>query len=237
MSDPFFEHIKRERTNISQRFYGSDTSRFKEYVRMPQIELPEPDRVVDAVSDLLEVRRSTREYSTNPVGLNELATILFWSVGNTEYKTGGDHRPFPSGGRKYPTEAYVIALNIEGIDAGVYHYNARIHVLEQLRTGSYQDEVTTTFGYPFVRNAAAVLCLTFVKSRPIRKYGGLAYKLGLLEAGHVGQNVYLTANALGVGSCSLAGGDQAETYEMLGIDGGNEHLVYGLALGNKKADR
>lgn len=234
MNDPFFEYFKRERVNISQQLYGREAPLYKEYVHLQSVSLPPPAVIQDSLAELLSKRHSTREFSENPLLLSALSTLLHWSIGRIEHG-GKDTRPHPSGGAKYPIEMYVLALNVDGLEPGSYHYNVKEHSLEILGTHSrkkLQVDAESAFGYPFVVGAAAFLCLTFVKGRSIQKYGAAAYKLGMLEAGHIGQNVYLASGALDIGCCGLGGGDGKEMYELLGIDGGGEHFVYGLMLGN-----
>jgi SagB-type dehydrogenase family enzyme len=233
MNDPFFEYFKRERVNISQQLYGREAPRYKEYIHLPSVPLAPPAVLQDPLAELLSRRHSTREFSTEPMSMQTLSTLLYWSIGKIE-RGGKDVRPHPSGGAKYPIEMYVLALNVGELESGSYHYNAKEHKLEVLGTHTrekLQVDAQNLFGYPFVVGAAAFLCLTFVKSRSIQKYGAAAYKLGMLEAGHIGQNAYLASGALGIGCCGLGGGDGKEMYKLLGIDGGGEHFVYGLMLG------
>lgn len=227
--DPFFEYFKRERTTVSQNLYGS-TPPYKEYPRKKRIALPTPESTLPGIANLLAHRTSTRSFAQDSLPLSTIGSMLYWSLGLIRHE-GEQNRPQPSGGAKYPIEAYLIVRSIEDLSPGVYHYNVPGHHLELLSEGDHRKMIRAEFGYPFVEDAAAILCLTFVKSRSMEKYGGFAYKLGLIEAGHIGQNVYLLSRALQIGCCSLGGGDTETMHETLGIDGGNEHFTYGIALG------
>ena len=76
-----------------------------------------------------------------------------------------------------------------------------------------------------------LLAITGVFDRTQVKYGERGYRYALLEAGHVGQNVYLATQALGLGCCGLAGTRDLAIEELLGIDGVTESLLYTLVIG------
>jgi SagB-type dehydrogenase family enzyme len=59
----------------------------------------------------------------------------------------------------------------------------------------------------------------------------MAYRLALVEAGHVAQNVCLVATGLGLGVCPLAGYVDDALNDLLGLDGVDETVVYALAVG------
>ena len=66
----------------------------------------------------------------------------------------------------------------------------------------------------------------------MRKYGERGYRVLLLDAGHVAQNILLVATALGIGACTVAGfHDDALAHE-LGVDAQEEPVLYTLTLGH-----
>ena len=66
--------------------------------------------------------------------IESLAHLLELSMGVSAWKEYGPDRWAvrcnPSSGNLHPTEAYVFASNVPGIDDGVYHYLSRDHLLE-----------------------------------------------------------------------------------------------------------
>jgi SagB-type dehydrogenase family enzyme len=76
-----------------------------------------------------------------------------------------------------------------------------------------------------------VAVITAVTSRLLHRYGDRGYRYTLIEAGHVGQNLALTAAALGLGSLSLGGFYDDDIARMLGLDPAFEIALYGVALG------
>ena len=144
-------------------------------------------------------------------------------------------RVVPSGGALYPLELYAVVVNVEGLTPGVYHYNAFDHHLEQLRAteapavrAQLEQMVTTGLNYEGV---AVMLVITVTPLRATFKYGDRGFRLLLVECGHAAQNAYLSATALGVSACAIAGFYDDEVDRYLGINGLDEFSAYVLLLG------
>jgi len=58
------------------------------------------------------------------------------------------------------------------------------------------------------------------------RYGFLSHKLIALDAGHVCQNLYLAATAIGAGVCAIDAYDQRKIDAAIGVDGRDELTVY-----------
>lgn len=129
-------------SKLDPGYYGWSVafSRYEEfYKRLPsryKVRLPKP--IAESGIDVLKAiasRRSRRNYSKKPLGLLEVATILYYAVGVTGRAWwGGPKRTYPSAGGLQPVEAYLVALNVEGLEQGVYHYNPGSHSLELIYT-------------------------------------------------------------------------------------------------------
>jgi SagB-type dehydrogenase family enzyme len=63
------------------------------------------------------------------------------------------------------------------------------------------------------------------------KYGAKIYRLALLEAGHIAQNLLLTAAALGLAGLPLCGFRDAEISAAAGLDFPQQAVVYAVAIG------
>jgi SagB-type dehydrogenase family enzyme len=141
-------------------------------------------------------------------------------------------RAVPSGGALYPLELYVAALRVDGLEAGLYHFDPLLCCLEIARTGLAPDELAALSTYPeIVSPCAALLLVVAVFGRTRFKYGLRGYRFALLEAGHLGQNVLLAATAFGFGAVPLGGFYDRLTDEFLGLDGVNESTLYTIAIG------
>ena len=59
----------------------------------------------------------------------------------------------------------------------------------------------------------------------------MAHRVALINAGHVGQNLYLACSSLGLGVCAVAAFDNPYCDEIIGIDGDEEFVVYSAPVG------
>ncbi len=203
------------------------TIEYKTYPRFATIPLPPADisaSLVQAVS----VRESKRTFSGQALSLADLSAVLRYSVG----LPGGDatrRRAYPSGGNRYPLETYVLVLKHGELLVGLYHYDVKNHGLSELTRDL--GEIPELFLQPWPKEASAIVFLTAVFDRTVRKYGERGYRLVLFEAGHAAQNMYLCAAGLGISCCALGGVYDERVEALIDIDGVTESLVYALALG------
>ena len=204
----------------------------------PAAALPPPRRPECALWHAIEARRSRREFGTGPIAAAEVAALLHAAYGVTDQLEAPDGsgalplRAVPSGGALYPLELYVAALRVDGLEAGLYHFDPLLGCLEIARIGLASDELAALSTYPdIVSQCAALLLVAAVFGRTRFKYGLRGYRFALLEAGHVGQNVVLAATALGLAAVPLGGFYDRPTDEFLGLDGVNESTLYTIAVG------
>ena len=103
-----------------------------------------------------------------------------------------------------------------------------------MRAGAVQEALCRlTLGQEMLRDANLVLILTAVWARTMVKYGQRGYRYVLLDAGHLGENLYLTATALGLGPAGIGGFLDAELNALLELPAGEE-AVYLLCVGQPR---
>ena len=90
-------------------------------------------------AEVLQRRKSVRAFSTQPLSKADLAFLLWASTGIQRVEHGYEFRTAPSAGALYPIETYISANNVEGLENGIYHYNIRNHLLEEIKTGNFGD--------------------------------------------------------------------------------------------------
>jgi len=193
------------------------------------IELPQP-RVVGSVSveEALLDRRSVRQYSVEPLSLDEVSQLL-WAAQGMTAEWGG--RTAPSAGALYPLELYVVAARVEDLDQGVYRYLAQGHRLIEVRDGDVGQELTSaSLDQSSVRDAAAVLVFSAVYERTTSRYGDRGVKYVHMEVGHAAQNVCLQATALGLGCVVIGAFSDDGLREVLRLSA-EETPLYVLPLG------
>jgi SagB-type dehydrogenase family enzyme len=66
------------------------------------------------------------------------------------------------------------------------------------------------------------------------RYQERGYRYLLLDAGHVCQNLYLSAQEIDCGVCAIAAFDDDELNKLLDLDGIEQTSIYLAAVGKKK---
>lgn len=178
-------------------------------------------------------RKSVEDFTSIPITKEELSTLLLYSCGEILQNDSSTKRAQPSGGSRYPVEAYVLVFRTHGdLPTGLYHYNVQDHTLESMCAREFtKEDIRELFIQSWMQDVAAVIVLTGVFSRTKTKYGQRGYRYALLEAGHIGQNVYLVSQALDIKCCAVGGTHDVELEQLLDIDGEHESLLYTLAVG------
>ena len=205
-----------------------------------RIALPGADlEIAQSLGDALAARRSMRDYAETILPQLLLGKLLFACAGvNGTLRFEGltlGARTYPSGGGLYPLEIYPVLQRVEGIADGIYHYDPFAHELEELRTGNYHQQFAAmTFGQDMLATANAILFITAVLDRSMWKYGQRGYRYVWIEAGHLGQNLYLVAGALGLAPVALGGFYDAEANALLGVDGA-ESTIYAICIGQPRS--
>ena len=210
----------------------------KRYRGARQTQLP-PIKADGEFSQVLLARRTWRRFSRRRLSFPDLSTLLglTWGVqgwldapgGRTPLKTS------PSGGARHSIEVYVLALRVEGLPRGLYHYAADRHRLELVRPGASARQVLKYLPtQPWFGSAAALMLMTAVFPRVQWKYQfPRAYRVVLTEAGHLCQTFCLAATWLGLAPfCSLALADSRVERD-LGVDGVTESVLYTAGVGTR----
>ncbi|HEC36244.1 MAG TPA: SagB/ThcOx family dehydrogenase, partial [Anaerolineae bacterium] len=106
------------------------------------------------------------------------------------------------------------------------------HALERLRAGDLRAAMAVAgIGQELLARAQVCFVLASVFQRTRWKYRERAYRYVLLEAGHIGQNLYLAATSMGLGACAVGAFLDDHLNDMLELDGREEAVVYVIAVG------
>jgi len=162
----------------------------------------------DPFDALLKRRSTVREFIRRPVALETLGKLLQYSLGFIDERelpavcglpeAFRKRRSSPSGGGLNATEGYVVIRNVEGIKPGVYYYDPFSHALH-LRSSNFPDIGSMLSGQHFADSVPVGLFLTSRFDKLWWKYEhSRAYRMALLEVGHVAQTFQLMATALGL---------------------------------------
>jgi SagB-type dehydrogenase family enzyme len=213
--------------------WGRQPALYKEYAWAEQIPLPSPDDFRGLYTeDAIQRRRSVRDYSGQPMTLEELSRLLYYTGGINAERWGYRLRSAPSAGALYPIEVYLAVHRVDSLKPGLYHYAVRSHTLELLRAGDLQGKIVRHgLMQEFLGQANLVLLFTAIFQRLRWRYQERTYRYALLEAGHLGQNVYLAATSMGMGACAVGAFLDDDVNAMLEVDGQQEAVLYMLSVG------
>jgi SagB-type dehydrogenase family enzyme len=187
---------------------------------------------------VLLARKTHRQFSKQEMTLEVVSQLLSLVWGATGYLDSSLfgrllHKTSPSGGARHPGEVYVMALRVKGLSPGLYHYHPAHHHLTTISTKATRDRAWLYCArQDYVRNAAALFLMTAVFPRTMWKYQhARAYRVVLLDAGHLCQTFCLVATWLGLAPFCTAALKDTLIEEDLGIDGIRESVLYVAGVG------
>jgi len=177
-------------------------------------------------------RRSVRQYGTKPMTTAALSQLLWSTHGVTGRAGQRELRNAPSAGACYPIDVYVVVNGVKSVEPGLYRYLVDDHALQLMRPGDVGAEVAkAALGQTMCRTASVSFLWTGVFPRTTGRYGERGLRYVFMDAGHVGQNMYLAATALGYGCCTIGAFDDDAMNRVVGADGKVEAVLYGAAVG------
>ena len=207
----------------------------KHYRNVQRIDLPQPAE--GEFSRVALARRTWRRFSSTPMGVEDLATILGLSVGVQKWVRIGQRdvplKTSPSGGARHPVEAYVVVRAVRGLTPGLYHYASDRHALECLRRGTSAKRIRAYLPHSgYFAGASALVLFTAMFERQMWRYPySRAYRAALIEVGHICQTFCLAATSLGLASFAVMGLADSVIERDLGVDGVGESVLYAAGVG------
>ena len=187
---------------------------------------------------VLKARKTHRQFSKDQVTLasvSELLSLVWGATGFLHSPVFGKllHKTSPSGGARHPGEVYLMALRVKGLSPGVYHYHPAHHHLKKISTNATRKKAWLYCArQDYVKDAAALFLMTAVFRRTMWKYHlARAYRVVLLDAGHLCQTFCLVATWLGLAPFCTAALKDTLIEEDLGIDGIRESVLYVAGIG------
>lgn len=188
----------------------------------------------DLVS-LIRDRHSARVYTQESMTLGQLSFLL-WATQGVKKLRGKSYatlRTVPSGGARHEFETYLLVRKVEGLAPGAYHYLPMEHALEFLHpVENLEETITDTLcEQSWAAKANVVFYWSMVAYRAEWRYGLYAHRTALIDAGHVGQNLYLACTGLGLGTCAIAAFSHELCNQAFDLDGTEEYMVYTMPVG------
>ncbi len=201
--------------------------------------LPAPDLNGNGPLSLMARRRSVRTFLPDSIPASALRDCLFAGFGITGFLDtkieGSRELPLkmaPSGGARNPYEAYVLVQNVDGVAPGLYHYSAFENSLGLVSSPPPGTLVALLADQQWAARSAAGILLVANFDRTMWKYpNATAYRIILLEAGHIAQNITLAAAGNGLNSTPTAALRDRLAARLLGLNEVRQALVYAVVVG------
>lgn len=209
-----------------------------------KIKLPHAVPLKMSLDNLIRDRRSIRQYTGDSVPLNYAASIIQAGLGVTSTQEIGlgqtastslSFRAVPSAGGIYPVELYLVSLNVDNLEKGIYQYNPGEDCLVQLYGPDIVEKLLNCFSVSedFISiKRSGFLCLLLGSApKSMYKYGNRGLGFTLHEVGGISQNIHLAVTSLGLGSVDCASYFSDEAHRLLNLDGVYRHLFHTIVVG------
>jgi SagB-type dehydrogenase family enzyme len=226
---------------------------FKVYKSLPLILLPLDTTGSLPVLDAISGEAST-DASAPAVDLPTLARLLYFSAGITkylEYPAPWRRMPFRAAactGALYHIELYLVCADLpdpttrsavspaaaggQGLEAGVYHFDAQALALRRLRQGDYrQILVEASAQESSVARASVTLVLTDVVWRNAVKYQAREYRHAFWDSGTLLANTLAMATAHHLPTRVVLGFVDTEVSRLLALDAERELVLALVPIG------
>ena len=208
---------------------------YKSYSGLPTLSLPAdfpfPEMpTLDAVS-------AYETTGSNELTIVTLAQLLYFCAGvirTGHFRVAGEvhFRAAASAGGLYPVETYVVCRDLEGLEAGVYHFGPDGFTLTQLRRGDYRRHLARSAGDDGrIATAPVTIVFTTVFWRSSWKYRTRGYRYCFWDNGTVAANLLAGAAAADQPARVVNAFVDHEVDLLLGIDGLGEATTCLVPIG------
>jgi SagB-type dehydrogenase family enzyme len=203
-------HLRRYAPGPGYLDWANQPDPFRTYAGAPRVGLK---LVADSLSTRYNDVRAGRLPVAAALTLDSVATLFELSLAISAWKslrgTSWALRCNPSSGNLHPTEGYLVAPSLPGLEGGVYHYLSRDHVLEQ----------RARWNAPAPMPPGGVLIgIASIYWREAWKYGMRAFRYCQHDCGHAIAAVSYAAASLGWQTRMLDAAADADVASLLGLD-------------------
>ena len=168
-------------------------------------------------------RRSVRRYAATPLPLQQLSAVL---------AAMGRQPPLLSDAVRID----VLTQAVEGLAPASWRYapaDHALHLRARHHSGLRRRSRAAALDQDVIGDAAVVFVLSIARAAFAADPAGAArgYRHAFIEAGLVGERLYLAAGARGLGVCAVGAFYDDEAAALAGIDARHEWIVHFAALG------
>jgi SagB-type dehydrogenase family enzyme len=190
------------------------------------VKLPTPARKGGmALAEALEARRTVHRFAARPLDLPQVSQLLWGADGISDPR---GLRTSPSAGATYPLDLYLVVgeRGVTNLPARVYRYLTAEHALAPLAPGDARAAVArASLHQTWMAEAPVMVVITGEYRRCMARYGQRGIRYTHMEAGNVSQNLFLTAEALGLGAGIVGAFDDKALAQVLKLPPAHEPLL------------
>ena len=191
------------------------------------MDLPKPRTDGDiSLEKTIKERRTIRSFTSEALTMEQLSQLLWAAQGITDDR--GFKRAAASGGALYPMDIYAVVGRdgVEGIEAGIYYYEPNDHSISLISKGDFKAELAeASLSQKWMARAPLNLVITAEYGRICGRYGERGVRYAIIEAGHIGQNIFLQAEALSLGAGIVGAFEDERVIKAINIPANHEPLL------------
>lgn len=191
---------------------------FKAYRTVPSISLDPSEPIAAPTLQVLE-QRSTAMGAVDIETIATLCTAAAGIVQETEYK--GETTRFRAAsctGNLHHIDLYLVVDDLDGLEAGVYHFDPTEVALDVLRRGDFRGTLLEATGHDAVAEAPLSVVVTSTWWRNAWKYTERTYRHAFWDGGTVLANLFAAASALDLCAPLVSGYVDDAVASLIGVD-------------------
>ncbi len=171
---------------------------------------------------LFEQRSSVRNFTDAKICFKKLCSIINNALGTRQgyklkYEYSLPKRRFPSAGGLNSIEVIIYAKNVENM-SGFYYYNPYLNILRRISTKNILLKSVLPYCENIELESCSCILFLFSNLAPlVLKYGPRGYRYGLIEAGHMAQNIALCSEHFGIGTVHIGAFNEQELRKQVRI--------------------
>lgn len=178
-----------------------------------------------SVEEALKQRRTVRHFALRSLDLKQVSQLLWGADGVSDPR---GFRTAPSAGATFPMEIYLVVgeRGVTNLAPGVYRYLPWEHALELTASGDLKAAVArAALSQTWMAEAPVMVVIAAEFRRCTARYGDRGIMYTHMEAGHVGQNLFLQAEAMGLGAGIVGAFEDRPLSMVLKLPGTHEPLL------------
>jgi SagB-type dehydrogenase family enzyme len=180
--------------------------------------------------ECLVMRRSKRNFIDEKIEYGDFISIL-------DIISDGPGTDIDGKNRSDLLQTAFFAERVKDIVPGLYSLDNSERKFGILHPGIFGEKIAhTCLNQEWLKNAGLHFLFMCDTDELDKKYGPRGYRYAMMEAGRIGQLLYITATSLSLGCCGIGAFYDNEADTLIDLNGGKElRLLYLVAIGKIKS--